>query len=244
MVELVESPDSVLVEDAKKEHLAMRVYFRDVILGTNDGLVSIFALVLGVAGGGLSLLDIFLAGLAGTVAGAISMALGEYLSTKSQEEVFDSEKNLERLHIKFDFEREKQELYEIYREKGLDGDLLHDVVNRISTNEEVMLNEMMINEFGVLEEERRSPYIASTLSGLSFTLGAIPAFLPFLFVSSIMAGVIFAGIFTCLALFIVGYTKGYLTRMNRLFLGAETLILGVLAGIITYAIGFVVGVAV
>jgi predicted membrane protein (TIGR00267 family) len=229
------------VEEAQKEHLNMRVYMRDVVLGSNDGLVSIFALVLGVVGGGMTLINIFLAGLAGTIAGAISMALGEYLSTKSQEEVFDSEMELEKLHIEHDFEREKEELYSIYRRKGFEGKLLDQIVEKISGNEEVMLDEMMINEFGVLEEERRSPYIAATLSGVSFTIGSLPAFLPFLFVSTISSGIILAGTLSCLALFLVGLLKGYITRFNAVKLGLENLVLGVIAGAITYYIGFLVG---
>jgi len=233
-----EIPPEIL---AQREHLTMRNYMRDVILGSNDGLVSIFALVLGVAGSGFIARDIFLAGLAGTIAGAISMAIGEYLSTKSQEQVFDSEKELELLHIRHDFESEKQELYDIYASKGFTGDLLERIVDHLVSNEDVMLEEMMTEEFGVLEDERRTPWIAAMLSGTSFTVGSLPSFLPFLFVATVLSGLLISGVLSLLSLFIVGAMKGYITKFNIYKLGLENLLLGALGGIVTYSIGALVG---
>ena len=227
--------------EATQEHLTLRNYMRDVILGSNDGLVSIFALVLGVAGGGFAPREVFIAGLAGTIAGAISMALGEYMSTKSQEQVYDSERALETLHIRHDHEREKQEIYDMYRRKGFEGDLLDQIVTVICGNESRMLEEMMVNEFGVLESERRSPMIAAVFSGFSFLAGSLPAFLPFLIVSSTTQGILWSGILSSLALFIVGWLKAMITRYSRFILGFENFLFGLIGGIVTYSIGLLVG---
>ena len=227
--------------EATQEHISLRNYMRDVILGTNDGLVSIFALVLGVAGSGFTPKQVFIAGLAGTIAGAISMALGEFMSTKSQEQVYDSEKALETLHITHDFDREKDEIYDMYRKKGFEGNLLDEIVQVICSDHERMLEEMMINEFGVLESQRRSPMVAAIFSGFSFLLGSLPAFIPFLLVSTTRDGVILSGILSSVALFIVGFIKAIITRYDRFLLGFENFLFGLMGGIVTYTIGLLVG---
>ncbi|MHA2028940.1 MAG: VIT1/CCC1 transporter family protein, partial [Candidatus Kariarchaeaceae archaeon] len=135
-----------------EEHMAFRNYMRDLILGANDGLVSVFALVVGVAAGGFLPEEVLLTGIAGMVAGAISMSIGEYISTKSQEEVYDAERELEKKHIEDNFEHEVGELREFYTDKGFEGELLETIVQKIASDPEVLLKEMMMAEFGVLEE--------------------------------------------------------------------------------------------
>ncbi|MDH5400924.1 MAG: VIT1/CCC1 transporter family protein [Candidatus Heimdallarchaeota archaeon] len=225
-----------------EEHMSYRNYMRDLILGGNDGLVSIFALVLGVAGGGLLPRVIFLAGAAGAIAGAISMAIGEYLSTKSQEQVYDAEMEMERRHIEHHLDHEKEELYEFYRAKGFQGAILDEIVETIASDPEILLKEMMMAEFGVLEDQRRSPLMATIIVGIAFAIGSLPPILPFLFATSTFQGVMFSSIFSITGLFIVGGFKARITRTSILKDGMENLTLGTLGAIITYIIGFFIGI--
>ncbi|MHA2251389.1 MAG: VIT1/CCC1 transporter family protein [Candidatus Kariarchaeaceae archaeon] len=229
------------VKSEFQEHASYRNYIRDIILGANDGLISVFALVIGVAGGGLDPRNVLLAGIAGLVAGALSMAIGEYLSTKSQEELYDAEKTMEASHIEHHIEHEKGELREWYAEKGFSGELLEKIVETIASDPEILLKEMMMAEFGVLEEERRSPIKATLIIGIAFAVGAFPPIFPFIFVNSTQTGIILAGIISVLALFSVGSMKAVVTSTNILRSGSENMVLGLLGALITYIIGYFVG---
>jgi predicted membrane protein (TIGR00267 family) len=227
-----------------EEHMSLRNYMRDVILGANDGLVSVFALVLGVAGGGFAPRAVLLAGIAAAVAGAISMSIGEYLSTKSQEEVYDAERELERDHIEHNLEHEIEELYEFYEAKGFSGEILDTIVKTIASDKDVLLNEMMMAEFGVLEHERRSPIKATVIVGIAFFLGTLPPVIPFFFAATTSAGILVSGIASVIGLFGVGALKGRFTRGHQLRAGIENMVLGLTGALITYVIGYYIGLSI
>lgn len=224
-----------------EEHMQFRNYMRDVILGANDGLVSVFALVVGVAAGGFIPKEVLLTGIAGIVAGAISMSIGEYISTKSQEEVFDAEKALERKHIENNMEHEVGELREFYTAKGFEGELLETIVQKIASDPEILLTEMMMAEFGVLEEERRSPITATIIVGIAFAIGSVLPVLPFFFVSSTLTGIIISSILSTIGLFTIGGLKGYVVRGNIYRAGFENFSLGAAGAVVTFIIGSLVG---
>ena len=166
--------------DGYEPHVgSSRQYMRDVILGVNDGLVSTFLLVAGVVGGGLDATDVLLTGIAGALAGMVSMAIGEYLATKSQEQVFDAELELERQHMQDFRAHERDQLRAMLAERGLEGEDLETVVNIMNKDEETMLNMHAALEFGIVDNERRSPFAAAAMSGLLFLAGALPSVVPF-----------------------------------------------------------------
>ncbi len=218
-----------------------RQYVRDIILGVNDGLVSIFLLVAGVVGGGLDSETILLTAVAGGVAGAISMAAGEYLATRSQEEVFDAEIELEREHIKYHRQSEVDQFYEMFRDMGIAEDRLEDVVAAFTDDDETILNAMKVLEFGLVDEERRSPYRAMVMSGLLFLAGSLTSVLPFVFTDSPNLGLTWAAILTALGLFGVGAAKTTLTRTPVVKAGLENLVIAGIGGLVAYGIGNVVG---
>ena len=224
-----------------EEHMSFRNYLRDVILGAHDGLVSVFALVIGVAAGGFGPKDVLLTGVAGMVAGAISMSIGEYISTKSQEEVYDAEKRLEEGHIRDHLDHEKGELREFYEAKGFSGDILEEIIETIAADPVVLLREMMMAEFGVLEEERRSPITATIIVGIAFAIGSSLPVIPFFFVNSTSSGVIIATILSVIGLFAIGGTKAWVTQTNISKSGLENLTLGGAGAIITFIIGSLIG---
>ena len=130
-------PRSKAAPDGYTPHLGeSRQYMRDIILGVNDGLVSTFLLVAGVVGGGLTATQVLLTGIAGAVAGMVSMGAGEYLATKSQEEVFDAEMKLEARHLNEHRDHERDELRHMFGAMGLRGDDLETVVEIIDNNDD------------------------------------------------------------------------------------------------------------
>ncbi len=214
-----------------------RQYMRDIILGVNDGLVSIFLLVAGVVGGGLGSRDVLLTGLAASAAGAISMAAGEYIATKSQEEVFDSERELEIEHLEFHRDIELEEIREMFGDMGLGAEEVERVAQALDKDDEAFLKVMMALEFGVVDEERRSPYTAAVLSGLLFLAGSLPSVVPFFFVDSTWLGLFIAAIGSGLALFAVGVVKTFVTRKSWVWSGTENVLIAAAGAVISYGVG-------
>lgn len=217
-----------------------RQYMRDIILGVNDGLVSTFLLVSGVVGGGLDATQVLLTAIAGSVAGMVSMAIGEYLATKSQEEVFDAELALERHHHEEHRDDERRQLRRMLSEHGLTGDALDTVVDIIDDDDDVMFSMHKALEFGIVDEERRSPYLAAVTSGLLFLAGALPSVIPFAIWDDTGVGLAAAAVLSGIGLFAVGMAKTLQTRKNPYLSGAENLALGLIGGAIAYAVGALV----
>lgn len=227
------------------EHVGpRRQYVRDIILGVNDGLVSMFLLVAGVVGGGLDADQVLLTGVAGALAGAISMAAGEYLATKSQDEVFAAEMELERVHLDHYRDHERRELREMLAALGVPEDGLDRVVAIIDSSDDAMMGVMGALEFGIVDSERRSPYLAAVASGLLFLLGSAPSVLPFVFISDTGVGLAIAGVLAGLGLFAVGAAKTLLTRKSMLVSGLENLGIGLVGATLSFFVGRLFGVAV
>jgi VIT1/CCC1 family predicted Fe2+/Mn2+ transporter len=218
-----------------------RQYWRDMILGVNDGLVSMLLLVAGVVGGGLSVAQVLLTAVAGAVAGAVSMAAGEYLATKSQDEVLDSELALERTHIVHHRKMELDQLREMFSDMGIAEEDLDPMVAAFDRSDEAMLNAMAALEFGVVDSERRSPIRAAVFSGVLFLAGSSPSVLPFVFVSSTNFGLAIAALGTAVGLFAVGVAKTAVTRGSPMKSGLENLVIAGLGGMVAYGIGWLVG---
>jgi len=214
-----------------------RQYVRDIILGVNDGLVSTLLLVAGVVGGGLATDQVLLTAIAGAVAGAVSMAAGEYLATQSQEEVFDREIALERVHIQHFRDGEVEQLHGFFRDMGIREEDVAGVVDAFAHDDETLLNAMKALEFGIIDSERRSPYTAMVMSGLLFLAGSLPSVVPFLFVSSPTFGLALASIFTAIGLFIVGVAKTRVTNTDPIRAGLENLVIAGIGGVLAYVIG-------
>jgi len=214
-----------------------RQYWRDIILGVNDGLVSMLLLVAGVVGGGLNADQVLLTGIAGAIAGAVSMAAGEYLATKSQDEVLTAELKLEREHIRYHRDMEVDQLRDMFSDMGLEGDALDESVRNFSSNDTVLLNAMKALEFGVVDSERRSPVRAMFMSGLLFLAGSASSVVPFLFTKDTMTGLWFAGAFTAIGLFAVGMIKSMVSRTPAIRSGLENMMIAGFGGAIAWSVG-------
>jgi predicted membrane protein (TIGR00267 family) len=214
-----------------------RRYWRDIILGVNDGLVSTFLLIAGVVGGGLSVRFVLLTGIAGAIAGAISMSTGEWLATRSQEDVFDREVALEMVHLEHYRDDEVAQLDDRLASIGLGGDVLQAAKAYIAEEDERLLKTMSVLEFGLLEDERRSPWLAAFFSGGLFLAGALPSVVPFMMVTNANVGLLWAGSLTAIGLFTVGVVKGQATKTGLTRSGLHNLAVSLSGAILSYAVG-------
>jgi len=221
------------------EHLGDdREYWRDIILGVNDGLVSTFLLIAGVTGGQLTVSNILLTSISGSIAGAVSMAAGEYLATKSQEQVLSAEVELEKKHIAEHPREEILELRDLLPKIGIDDEYLRSqLVDYYSKNPDSLLKIMCAIEFSMVDSSRRNPFIAAGVSGSTFIAGALPSVIPYTFASSSIEGLWLAAVLTALGLLIVGFVKSRVTRSSPVLAGLENLAIAGFGGILAYIVG-------
>jgi len=224
------------------QHLgSSRQYWRDIILGVNDGIISTFLLVVGVAGGGLTSEDMLLTAIAGALAGAVSMFAGEYIATKSQNEVMRGEIALEEQHIEKYADDEMDELYNLLGIIGIPNDQtsLTDVLLKFyRKHPESLLKIMIALEFGVIQEEIRSPIWAGLTSCCLFFAGSMPSVLPFAFSGDRpLQGLRWAILATTLALLVVGGIKTWATRGSYFYSSVENLAIAGCGGFLAYAVG-------
>ncbi len=218
-----------------------RQYWRDIILGVNDGLVSTFLLVVGVVGGGLDIDNVLLTAIAGALAGAVSMAAGEYLATKSQDEVLEAELTLEKEHLRDHRDMELDQLREMLTNMGIASEDLEAVVTAFNRSDKTMLNAMAALEFGVVDSQRRSPLLAMAASGGLFLVGSLPSVLPFALASSNASALLWATVLAAIGLFAVGLVKASVARTSKVRSGLENLVIAGVGGAIAWLIGSAVG---
>jgi VIT1/CCC1 family predicted Fe2+/Mn2+ transporter len=216
---------------------------RAVIFGVSDGLVSNLALVMGVAGATAAPGFVVLAGIAGLLAGAFSMAAGEYISMQSQRELFERQIELERAEMEAMPEEEEAELAAAYRAKGFTPDEAATIAHRIFADPAAALDVLVREELGLDPDELGSPWGAAAGSFVAFAIGAIIPVVPFLFGSGSGAVAVSLAI-SLVALFVVGAGVSLLTGRSLLFSGFRQMGIGLAAALVTYLIGSLIGVSV
>ena len=216
-------------------------WLRPTVFGAMDGLVTNVSLVAGVGGGGLDRQRIILTGLAGLVAGAFSMATGEYTSVQSQNELVRAEVELERRELRRNPEREQQELAEAFVDKGVDPALATQVAEQVSRDPDEALRLHAQEELGVDPTELPSPWVAAFSSFSAFSLGAIVPLLTFFAgVSALWPAFVVAGV----SLFAAGAVVARLTDKPSWYGGLRQVLLATLAAGVTYAVGRAIGASV
>jgi VIT1/CCC1 family predicted Fe2+/Mn2+ transporter len=211
---------------------------RPAVFGAMDGLVTNIALIAGVGGGGASAQAIVLTGVAGTVAGAISMALGEYISVRTQNEQVSHELERERAELARHPEAEEAELAASWRARGLPHDLAADVARHLHKDPEEALRAHVQAELGVDPDEQPSPWAAAILSFVTFAVGAVVPLVTYFFgIEQLWPALVVGGI----GLFSVGAVVSRWTLHTWWFSGLRQLLLGGAATGITYAIGALIG---
>ena len=213
---------------------------RAAVLGANDGLVSNLALVMGVAGADPGRATVLLAGVAGLMAGAFSMALGEWISVTSSREAAEAQLEVEAEEIALMPEAEQEELALIYRAKGLPREQAESMAASIMENPDTALATLAREELGIVPEELGSPWTAAIASFVLFGTGAILPVLPFLFAYGNGAVAVSAAL-SALGLFVLGSGITLLTGRSAWYSGARQVALGLAAAVVTYGIGAIVG---
>ena len=216
-------------------------WLRAAVFGAMDGLVSNTALVAGVGGGGAAPRTIVLSGVAGLIAGAISMAMGEYTSVKTQNEQLDLEVQRERRELERNPSGELAELTEIYRSRGLDAALAREVAAQLSADPEQALRTHVVNELGLSPDDKPSPWVAAGSSLLTFSVGAAFPLVPYLLGFSLLWAALLAG---GIGLVLAGALSSRFTPRPWWYAGLRQLLFGAAAAGITYAIGAAIGVSV
>jgi len=210
---------------------------RAAIFGANDGLVSNLSLIMGVAGAGVENKVVVLAGVAGLLAGAFSMAAGEYISVRVQREVFERLIHLEAHEIGSDPDLERQELAELYVRKGISEDLAERLAEELMRDPAVALETHAREELGLYPEEGLgSPWAVAGSSFTTFSIGAVVPLVPFLFATG-SAAVIASAVLSLLALFGVGAGMSYVTGRSFVVSGLRMMAIGGTAAAITFGVG-------
>ncbi len=209
-------------------------WLRPTVFGMMDGLVSNFALIAGVAGGNASRTAVTLAGLAGLVGGAFSMATGEYVSVRSQNESALAEIDVERIELARNSAGELEEFAQTFIARGVQPDLARQVAEQISRDPEQALVAHAREELGVDPNTLPSPWTAAGSSFASFTVGALIPLLPYLFGANVLA---VSAVLALLALFGAGALTSRFTQRGWLYAGSRQLLLGALAAAVTFGAG-------
>ena len=213
-------------------------WLRPAVFGVTDGLVSNTALITGVAGGGAEPRTVLLAGLAGLVAGAFSMATGEYISVASQTELTRAEIEIEKAELRRVPQAEEAELAGIYRSRGVDAATAAEVARQLSRDPETAWRVHAREELGVDPDDLPSPWVAAASSFAAFTAGALVPLLPYVLGAT---GLLLPVLLALVALFGAGALVSRFTQRTALYSGSRQLLLGGLAAALTYGVGNLVG---
>lgn len=216
---------------------------RAAVLGGNDGLVSNFSLVMGIAGATANQAGVLLAGLAGLLAGALSMALGEWISVKSSQELYENQMQLEMDELETNPEGEKKELKLIYMAKGIPEDQALEIVEELMKDKNLAHQVLVKEELGINSEELKGSAMEAAISSfILFGIGAVIPVLPFMFTDGVKA-IILSTVFSALGLFLIGAAITLFTGKNVWFSGFRQVFFGLAAAALTFGIGKLIGVS-
>jgi len=234
----IPTPRSTLDTILRRErwHVRGTGWIGDAIYGVNDGLGAVFGIVSGMAGytGGSEV--VLAAGLAGTLASALSMGAGAYLSSKSQREVYESEIGRERAEIEEDPHEELLELELFYQLKGFTAEESRSMAEQIQKQPKQFLRTLVQEELGLSEETFPSPWRSTLSASLSTAVGGFIPIIPFFFTVG-MPAVIASFIISTLAHFVVGASKALVTARPWWASGLEMTVVGIIEAAITYGLG-------
>ena len=230
------TPDAIAARLARQP---AQSYLRDFVYGAIDGTVTTFAVVAGVVGADMPTSVIIVLGAANLVADGFSMAVSNYLGTKSQREELHRARRMEERHIDLTPDGEADEVREIFRQKGFDGELLERIVQVVTSNRQLWVETMLTDEWG-LTLTTPVPWRAGLMTFIAFVVAGLLPLLPFIVASPVVGSqVAFALSITlaALAFFGIGAIKSWFVGHSWWRAGLETLTLGGGAALLAYATG-------
>ena len=223
------------------EHRLSRLqdYLGEFVYGAIDGSVTTFAVVAGAAGAGLSSSVVVILGFANLLADGFAMSVGSYLSTKSENDNYEKHKKIEYWEVENLPEKEREEIRDIYRAKGFEGELLEQIVAKITEDKDRWVDVMMKEELEMIQENK-SPIMMAIVTFVSFVVvGFVPLViyvLDYIFGMEVNLFWI-SSILTTLAFIGIGWLKSYVTETSHLKGVLETLLLGLIAALLAYFVG-------
>ena len=218
---------------------SIQEYLGEFVYGGIDGSVTTFAVVAGAVGGGLDSAVIIILGFANLLADGFAMSVGAYLSTKSEQDNYEKHRNIEYWEVDHLPEVETEEIREIYRAKGFEGELLEQVVSVITADKDRWVDVMMKEELGMMEESK-SPIMMGAITYISFvSIGLIPLLVYVWDYFGDFPGDLFlwSCLFTSIGFIMVGFMKAYVTNTSIFKSIVETLTLGAIAASVSYFVG-------
>ena len=223
----------------------------DFVYGATDGAVTTFAVVAGVIGASLSPSIVLILGFANLLADGLSMAVGNYLASKTRIEYIEKARRREEWEIDNLVEQEKQEIREIYTKKGFREELLEEVVRIITSRRKVWVDTMMREELGLIEDRSRRPLETAITTFVAFNLVGLIPLLPFvaMFVAGSQAvssldAFTYSIAFTGVAFFLIGAVKGKLLQKHLIRSGINTLLIGGIAATVAFVVGYLLNLVV
>jgi VIT1/CCC1 family predicted Fe2+/Mn2+ transporter len=215
---------------------------RAAVLGGNDGLVSNFSLVMGVAGAAGGSQNVLMAGLAGLMAGALSMALGEWISVRSSQELYENQMAVEMEELEINPEGEEREMKLLYMAKGIPEQQAAEMAAELMKDKQKAHEFLVKEELGINSEELKgSAMEAAVTSFLFFAVGAVFPVVPFFFLSG-TEGILVSTIVSSVGLFFIGAAITLFTGKNIWYSGFRQVLFGLVAAAITFGIGSLIGV--
>ncbi|WP_394351332.1 VIT1/CCC1 transporter family protein [Cyclobacterium roseum] len=217
----------------------LQEYLREFVYGGIDGAVTTFAVVAGAVGANLDPMVIIILGFANLFADGLSMSIGAYLSSKSEKENYDKHKNIEYWEVDNLPKKEREEIEEIYQEKGFEGELLQQVVDVIVSDRDRWVNEMMKDELNMMEETK-SPFKIGLATLISFILiGFIPltVYVWDYFFTTAFDVFFWTCLLTGMAFLFVGALKSWVNQTGLFRSVVETLALGFVAALVAFYVG-------
>ncbi|MBI2755620.1 MAG: VIT1/CCC1 transporter family protein [Chloroflexi bacterium] len=224
--------------DAERRTAGLLSEIREAVFGAQDGLISILAVVSTVAGASNEAYPVLVAGLAAALAGILSMSVGEYMSSKSQREIFDAQIAGEAVEVQERPGEAEAEVAYLLQEEGLEREAALRVARELAAVRPVLLKTMVEKELGLAPEDDGSPLRGALVMGAAFAVAALVPLLPYLLLP-LATAVWTAVLLTGLALFCMGVLKSRWTRRHWLPSGLEILALGAVAGIAGWLFGTV-----
>ncbi len=218
---------------------------RDIILGWQDGLVNVLGIVLALAAASyvnpeITTAAIIIGGLAATFAESISMAAVGYTSTKAYESYYKSELEREKREIEEIPDAERKEIRDIYIQKGFDGTLLNKIVQKITSNKKIWLDTMMREELHLTPPGKNSALKSAAVIGFAAIIGSLVPLTPFILMT-VSDGIVGSIAFSVIVLFLLGVAKAKVTTGNWFRSGVEIAVIGILAALIGFGIGYAAG---
>ncbi len=210
----------------------------DVILGGQDGLVNVLGIVLGIAAATSAPRIVLVAGIAATFAESISMAAVAYTSTLAETAHYESEREREYRHVRMVPAVEREEIREIYRQKGFEGELLDQIVEKITADEDVWVGVMMAEEHQLTPTNRKDALKSAIIVGIAAVVGSIIPLIPFPFLD-VKTSIWVSLLISSVTLFLVGVYKARTTVGHPGKSGFEMAVIGIVSALVGYLVGLI-----